>query len=310
MKSPRSLVLISALLAFASCAPKDEKLVRPGAPNVQAQSVDDLLKLTFITFDNQAEALHLLKALVDHEYAEAKGLTVSVLSETPSKITKRIVGSFTSQSERSAVVLNSNMIANITVENGRITEVKLAEDSFGPAKSEVFAIDKGVKQANPNLTIGHGRKLISIKETNEIHMYDIQVSSVDEVVTTNAKSGEVFVDVSRSQSSSKFVWSGADKLSGPLKLFLETLSHVKHNQSKSEIDLKSKNDVLEIELKNECVSYSGDLKLATAKPAKGASAEVFNFQVRDSTIEVLDKKAKWSALPCAARPVVDINKLR
>lgn len=313
--SSKAVVLLSLMgLLAASCAPKDEKLIRPVAPaKTEIQSVDDSLKLSFIAFDKQLESLHLVKAILNADHAKNHGLVVSTVRDTDVLGFKtQLIEARELRSETKDLIQVS--VSSFTAEtalnvNGTVKFIRILSSPVQQASATMTLKKDGKTLDIVEIETKSLRRRITLEQVGET--FFLTTESVDEVITGNAKTGEIFNDFSKVNSTASFLWDGNEAtLTDKIEISDMTLSHLKTALAKSEVLLKSKSGKLTLNLADKCLRMSGDLEMENMKPIKNSKAESYQFKLVDSSISIAGKKAAAAALECDSRPIVDIRKLQ
>ncbi len=294
------LCLLTLSSLVFSCAPKDAKLIRPGDQDrVGVQSADENLRMSFVVFDKQVEALVLIKALLNGQYAAASGVEVTTVSSAGAKVQKTLA-------IRNQVKENNNFIQTSNVQ--LTADLKFEQDILVAATiyNYLEQADLSILETkNPNSQINFNslKKVITLKKIGAT--YVIETMSLDEIV--NGK----FTDMSKITSSMTLVWNGDEATLGvgtPISKI--TLSRLKLAQTKNEISLASTDGGLIVDLAGICWQLNGSLTVESGKKDKAGNLERFVFQFDNSNLKILGKKIESASLECANRPPVDLRKLQ
>jgi len=295
MSSKLGLVIVSAGLVLSACAPKDDKIVRPADPNapgatVTALSSEDMIKLTFIGFDRQVEALHILKAALSADYATQKKVVAADLIANVKSLS--VPGGVTDKGD--------------SVQDGLQAIVQL--DTDNTIKSVVIQDqlpkNAGTKTVNSKASLKTLVKQISVVKKDQA-TYDVSITAIEE---TNSAAGG-------NGSSSSFAtftisWDGkAESLNNPVHV--TNIWGIGQNKYKiASFTAKSVQSDLTISLDANCAKIDGTVSLTSTKgPKKGQTNETYNLTFTDSSIAVAGKSVSYQAAACASRPVVDLSKL-
>ncbi|OFZ31165.1 MAG: hypothetical protein A2622_00775 [Bdellovibrionales bacterium RIFCSPHIGHO2_01_FULL_40_29] len=305
MSSKNIVLAVVSTLLFASCAPKDEKLNRPNTGSfVESQSIDDQLKMSFVAFDKQVEALHLLNALMNPEYATAKNLSVSVVSETESVIVKSIKGLSLQKSAKMNHSSQVDMVATLTMDaSGRIQSAELVDTGAVTLPHQLFAVSNGEVSSKADLTLALARQKIIFKNLGD-GLTQLTVSALSEVTVNNGK--KTFEDILKIDTLAVIAWNGDAATLGKVEFRSFDLKNVKHAQAKFELNLKSEKSEMTVDLTGACTRFDG---LVVFK-SQAKTSDRFTFSLTDSSIEIQNRKTKSTALDCASRPVLDLHRLK
>lgn len=314
--SPKfGLLVVASQLALFSCAPKDDKLVKPAVVGVQSvPASEDAVKMLFISLDRQVEALHYLKVALNSDFASSRKITLEDVAPGAKKLSANPDKLDTGDYLQTAP---SNLLATVVMSDDKTTvkTVRIQDNGNGLTEQALFPKANNPKNESV-LSAKNIQKQITVdklttkdKDGNEVVVdgkYAIEISAYDE---TNAKvGGNGF-----SNTFSKFTifWDGkVESLNQDIKITSALLGQNKYGVTK--FTAKSTEDsTLTVSLGELCASLNGSIKLtSTAKPAKGQSAnEVYSVNVVDSSISVVGKSVSFQAAACASRPLVDIRKL-
>lgn len=303
MSTKLGLLAIAATVSLFSCAPKDEKLLKPGSGGGVTQlnepTAEDGAKLLFLPIDRQVEALHYLKLALNAEYAKSKAIAFEDITVGERKIT---IGADKLDTGDYLQAVPANLVAKVTLSDDKtiVKSVVIQDSANGKGVQELFQ-----KKDNKSiLSVKNYQKQISVlKSDKEEGMYNIEIFAIEE---TNAMVG----GQSLSKTSAKFriAWDGkVESLGGDIKIVFADLENIKYGVTK--YSARSTESSLTVNLEGGCASANGSITLVNSKPKKGQAADAFKFTLTDSSIAVEGKKASFQSAACASRPTVDIRKL-
>ncbi len=307
--------LLSLLLTLFSCSPKDEKLIRPDSVSkVKAEnnSTDDLIKLSFIVFDKQAEAFYFLKALFNKDYAAQNKLLIETVSDTGTTAVKRIsAAEARNESEKFLQTSEVELLAVVTRDESKnISQVIIRDNAAGKSNHNLFVKENGRSTESPTLLVINKSKRLTFTAASA-GTFELETDSVDLLRTHSKKnSADMYTDLSAVTSRSTFLWDGKESnINDKIKLTALSFSHLKTSQVKSELALSSDGGVnLLIDL-GPCVNWNGDIHFSAEKSKGSKSGRKFTFNLQDSSIQVSEPAQSFLAQDCATRPVVDMRKL-
>lgn len=317
------LTLISAIILTTflfSCAPKDDKLPPKPGNNVNPQSNDstmnqtELHKLTFLTFDRTFEAIALLKAALNPQYAEQLKLTVGELAQVDdvtgdsAKLLKNIASSTTIATAEAWFVTQMNyQIEEMRFnDDGEFVKLSLKSNDTTEIVNQGFLATNGRPIDFKTVTMADR---IVIRKSNKKDLYSLEVLRVEAADSKKDKSSVI-----NSQIKALFAWDGQiESLDNEIAVTALQFKVVRTGQKKGALTLKALTTNLSVKL-NQCVSVFGDMVLTSdviapkeTKPSvpKGA----FQVSVKDSSVEIPQEKFKSKAQPCESRPLVDLTRM-
>lgn len=240
-------LLVSSLLTLISCSPKDEKLIRPDSNSkvkTESNAADDLIRLSFVAFDKQAEAFHFLKAVLNKDYAIQNKLVVEMISEQGFKTVMHITSTEVhSETDKYLQSFQIDLLAVITRDDLKnILEVVIKDNAAGKSNQNLFIKESGRLANTPTLFVTNKSKLM-IFTAAAAGTFGLETDSVDLLLTRNKKnSNEIFTDLSAVSSRSVFIWDEKGSLlNEKIKMLMLSFNHIKTTQVKSEMFLISDN---------------------------------------------------------------------
>lgn len=306
MSTKLVVLVLAANLALFSCAPKDDKLVKPGAaPGVTAteapKSPDAASQLLLLSFDRQVEALHYLKLTLSSDYAVKRDVKVSdkpPMKLVASELTNLSTLDYTQTGATNFIVSEMTLNDDQTLKSLTIKEnpnVLINQLLFVSAK-----MDTAVLKVTPLSKLITVTKVVN-KDSTKPQTYNFNVESYDLVNT----SGKV-TDGVMSDTFTKFTieWDGkVESLNQDIKIVSALVGHAKGSVK---FIATSLNSTLIVKLTDECTSQNGMMTLrSTDKKDNTTYPVTFN----DSSISIAGRSTAFTAAACASRPVVDIRKL-
>ena len=293
-------IFLVLLLAIFSCSPKDVKL---SAEKPAGQSSEDNLKLSFMAFDKHIEALFVIKALLNNDYAVANGAEVKITAVENSNVQKTvIIKNQMKENQEFSQTGTTVLKADLEFDGSTLIAAKI----YNLSEQQDVATLK-LKNRGSDLTVNSIKKVITLKKINA--NYVIEILSVDELVVT--KKTESFIDVSRIVSAMTLEWDGLEaSLGSANRIQSLNLHHLKLAHAKNEIVLNSTESNLIVQLDGPCWQLNGILQTEAAKNGKTKQSEKYSFQFDNSTVQIVNKKISSPAADCASRPVVDLRKLQ
>lgn len=294
----RLISLISLSFLVFSCEPKDQKLARPALPtNPSVQGADanakyDNYKYVLLLIDREVEALHLLKAVTNPEYAAAKGFKVEG-NRLSSEAVVLKNGEVT-QSVKMSYLVQLDLNDDQTVKS-----IILTEDKNSPIE-ETLQLKADSK--NPELTMKNTSKMVVFQKLEAEGQYLVTVTASD---TLNLLGVSGFTE-----NTAKFI-ATALKENGDFAISNMSVSHFRGGIPASNFAMKTKSSSLVLTL-GECSSLSGALSLESVElSAKSLPLYANDFKYTNSKVEVTAGKTKVAIEPneCSTRPVVDLKKI-
>lgn len=293
----RILSLISLSLLIFSCEPKDQKLVRPALPsNPTSQGAADgkydNYKYVSVLIDREVEALHLLKALTNPEYAAAHGLKFQDMILSSELIVSKI-------GEKTQTTQINYLVQLELNQDQSLRSVILTENSTNQMK-EFLQLKMDSK--SPELEITNTRKMIVIKKLEADSQYLVTVTTSDFLKMLGVSGF--------AENTAKFI-ATALKENGDFAINEMILSHFRGGVPAANFAMKTKASSLVISL-NECSNLNGTLSLESVElNAKSLPLYANNFKYTNSKVEVEAGKTKatFEAGDCSTRPIVELRKL-
>jgi hypothetical protein len=294
------LIFISANLFLFSCAPKDEKLNRPdtgAARALAAPGSEDAIKMLFISFDREVEALHYLKATLNADYATQKKLTVEDVSATVKKLSYESVDS-------KGLPMQNIVQASIELNDDKTVKSVIIQKLFDKKISEKkISETSSVKELSSLISITPASTKVNNVDTITPGYYYVESTSIAEV---NSKEGGNVS--SNTFANFTFAWDGKpETLNNAISIKSVVIAgHNKYQVIKSTAKA-TQDTTLTVALDADCAKMNGEVVLQTTN--KGSPYENFKITLNDSSISVAGKSVSYKAADCASRPVVDLGKL-
>lgn len=316
MSTKKTLLPILVGLIFCSCAPKDEKLIRPdsgGKIQVQATSLDETFNLASIVFDKQVEALYFLKVLLNPEYARQKRLNVEMISESQRQTIHKITSTdLKNENENYLQTSQVDLLAVVSRdESAHIQSILIKDDSAGQSTQELFLKIKGKLADKSNLIVTNKNKRILFTRENGKNLYRVEIDSIDALKTFNKKNPtEIYNDLSQITAEIVIAWDGKiEMLNEKIKIVAVTLSHVKTAQGKSQINMQSDGPTDLTVTLGECGAMDGEIILNNLVPRSDVKTEKLILHFEDSSLTAVGRLNSFKASECSHRPIVDLRKL-
>ncbi len=310
MKNVLCISLLSVLLLTTACQPKDSKIETGNANTnngLTIQSSDfDSAELLSLTIDRQVEALHLLKALLNPDYAAANKLAVTgELSQTLATVVsadgKSSVHAKAEGSKKFEYGVNYQIIKLEKNEIGAVTEVVLKNNSTVSMQS------KGVN-GKTDVQSKARIELITIKSLSDVNNYSVSIDRLDE--TNSLAEKKNFINISISYD---FKWDGmVDSLNN--ELIVKTNSFYASRVGTKNTELKYRKIEANLAVKlDQCISINGSMKLVVDSKDRNLKPTEMNVVLIDSsfgsTLPANGASLLIEAASCENRPVVDLTKL-
>lgn len=328
-----STMAIVSFLCFA-CQPKDDKLQRQPITNgtgaqqsstssdMNSQEINQLLALNF---DRIAEAIHILKASVNPEYASKYNIVALGNNNRQSVITKdlnnrvdlsdlRVVSTKneTNTKDKAPTTKNANLNLNVrrllTDENGTVIQFVAVKEIPEEIRNAGYVYD-GKKNPVDFSSITQTESL-SIQQV-EPGLYAVTVSRGEDV-SSKKDSNSLMI----TRLAFDFSWSGKIvDLDVVNKVTLKSLNISRKGNKRGFINLMAAGPAEnEIGLKlDECASLNGAVKVFIAQPkqnGKDVAPLVRTVRLVDSTLKIDEEAAFESkAIMCSGRPVVDLTRM-
>ncbi|MFZ3231614.1 MAG: hypothetical protein WA160_15505 [Pseudobdellovibrio sp.] len=300
------LLVVVVNFALFSCAPKDDKLVRPDTGFVKTNATptsDEAVKLLFISIDRSVEALHFLKAALNNDYAIQKKIDVFNVDQKDLILKKQfLITSEKVENDISNQSAQINLISTIELEVDQTIKSVVIQDINVPVvqpQKEAAPADKQTTRSVKNMN-----KIILVTKSAQPGFYDLEINSLDE---TNSK--ENGNGMSNTFAKFTIAWDGkAESLMKDIVITSGLFGHNKYGVTK--FIAKSVSVNLIVSLSAECASVNGTISLTSSgKPEKNKQNEIYQIQIQDSSIKVQNKTLGMQAAQCSLRPVVDLRKL-
>ena len=325
----KSAIVIGSLMSFA-CQPKDDKLQRQTTTNGGTGTQDatagsdmtgqELNQLLALTFDRMSEAVHVLKATLNPEYAVKYNIIVSDQKDQKSVINKDLnnrvdlsdlkivsVKNETNTKDKGPTTKNTNFNLNVrrllTDENGTVLQFLAVKEVADEIRNTGYIYD--AKKAPVDFSSVTQTESLSIQQI-EPGRYAVKVSRGDDV-SSKKDSNSLMI----TRLAFEFLWSGKIvDLDGDLKLKLGSIDLARKGNKRGFLNLTADTTSNGLILKlGDCASLDGLVKISI-KQAKNTPDLVRNVQVNDSTIKFEEEKSFESkAISCAGRPVVDLTRM-
>ena len=325
------LVALISMLVFA-CQPKDEKLQRQtntvnnnGAPGaVTDMNAQELNQLLALNFDRMAEAVHLLKATLNPDYAALYNIAVTDPKGQKSVITKALSNRVdlsnlnvlstkneTNTKDKAPTVKNANL--NLTVrrlltdEDGTVLQFVAVKEVSDEIRNAGYIYD--AKKAPVDFSAVTQTEFVSVQQI-EAGRYSVKVARGEDV-SSKKDSNSLMI----TRLSFELSWSGKIMdLDEVLKVKLLALDITRKGNKRGFLCLKADAAVNEVGLKlSDCVSLNGDVKVAIKQPKKDNKEQpdlIKTVRISDSTVKIDEDKAFLSpAISCSGRPVVDLTRM-
>lgn len=296
---------VSALiiLFICSCAPKDQKIVRPDTrvnptgTSSPTEAKADNYKYLAVLLDRQSEVLQLYKILTNAEYAVHNSYKVEDFEFNFVKF-KKISAQVNSLSSQIAVKSNVSLLAQVTSdEKGNLQQILITENK------EVPSTESATKEDKSNIVLKNNSKKILIEKSKTDQSFNVTVDQNDEL---NAKAGKSF-----QLNTLKFNFSeNADVY----KINSVEVKHNRYGVQTMDFSMKSaEGSDLQIQLTDQCVSLTGQLVLNSIEVDKVKNAPLYvrKLNYKDSSLILVAGNDTYDlkAASCAERPVVDISRL-
>ena len=315
-------LLLSALVF--SCQPKDENL-RPVSPSdTVLMNGTETNQMLALTFDRMAEAIHLLKASVNSDYAAQYNIEILTAQNAKATVTQDISnridisdlvinsknkGVNTNAAELTSKKANINLSIKrlLTNEDGVMEKFLITKDSADEIKNAGYKYEG--KKANDFSSITLSESVSIQKSADGI--YNVQVSRIEETSSRKDRTSFVITKI-----NFEMTWSGKlNELGESLKLKLLNLTVERKGYKFGTIKAKalnSESDILTLNL-GQCAALDGSIKLSFAQPSvkgKPVADIVRTIDIKDSQIILDQDDFSSSAADCGGRPVVDLSLIR
>jgi hypothetical protein len=313
------LSIFAAGVLFSSCEPRDTKITRPdtrvnpnggpSTPGVQINGERDNYKYIAMIADRQVEAIELLRAVTDAQFAQAKNIVIEEGPEIAAgvktkKVSTKVVLKDAKQNESTRDVALSVVVT--ADENGQVKKIEASEIK------EKLSFEKAVKvdvktAAKIDLSLKNKSKRIRIEKADDAS-WNVSVELQEQI---NVKTGKTLM-----LNAVKFNFAAVDANQDVFKISNVKMNHERYGVDASDFEMVSDaNTTMTVELRtaDKCVTVSGVLDLDSTIRKKDNSGPVYERTLTydQSSVSVKSGKDSYTlpALDCDARPSVDLRKI-
>lgn len=303
-----------AAFIFSSCAPKDDKLIRPDSnPQLKAESIasDVSVKLAFASFDRMLEAVSYLKVLLNPAFAAEKKLNADKIFETATQIQWKIT-SPRMQNENDNFLQTSqvNLLAVVTKNEAQeITSVLIKDDSGGLSKTELFTKANGKMAEHAAVVLVSKNKRYLFTKAAAAGIFSVEVDAVDSIKSFSRKNlNEVYSDtLSQVSVQASVYWDGKGESLDQKIRVISAAPEYQPQLSKVRTQLVS-DEILDLTVSiNECANFEGQISLTSVKTKVDTVLEkqILVFSKLGVLVSGKAFNSKW--VECATRPLVDLT---
>jgi hypothetical protein len=302
MKKINALLSV-AFVVLTACQPQDVSLApaNSNGGNVSGNSANssgnDYNQLIAYSIDRQVEAVFLLKAALNSDYALSQKLDVSKNSQaqvTSFKNNAAAKSSYNINFEVSKLEVDANgLVSEVILKNSSSTQ----STAMGQVNGKSFEFS-----AKPLI------EYISIQKTANPDEYVVSIDRVDE--TNHMANGQSFIDLN---ATFILTWDGlVSSLDKEIKIAPKSLTIDRKGNKKASMrfDPGIKSNLL-VKL-DSCVSVNGDVEFKqTIKGKQSEEIIITNVKFNDSSMSMTAKQQtyEYTAKDCSTRQVLDVAKL-
>lgn len=319
MKITFNLVLTMTAVAtvLASCQPKDVTINKPGAVSVNTNSTGNNLsgveinKLLALSLDRQVEPLHLLKAVLNSQYASAHGLMVTIDPVTQVKKLTAInsLQTFDTAKYSSEYALNYEIQSLSQDINGKLISMVLKNTAgtVNQSKGVIKNTSKGTDYSAKSVT-----EYVSVLATANANEYTVTSDRVDDSGSAADKQSYIFSSI-----VSIVTWDGTvAALDSDLPLKISQFKVDRKGANKTGfLSYQEFASTMTVKL-DQCISSNGTVTLTQSSVVKGTEKMTPpTYKKVDTVVTVTDSTYQVgsaftsAAKDCATRPVVDLTRL-
>ena len=314
------LTMTAVATTLVACQPKDVTITKPGDANVNSKNTGanstELNKLLSVAIERQIEPLYLLKAILNPQYAQSKGLELTTDANTQVTTLSAVNGlkkidtpayssEYAVRYEIQALVKDANDHLTLLILKNKATEFIQTAGYIKTGKK-----DKSGKEILTNISSKAATEFISIKLTQTPGVYSVEVARSEETNSAADKKNSIM-----SAIVSTIEWDGSIAALDndiPMKLKALKVDRIGYKNASLKYDQITTADPILVKV-GTCLSATGSVTLGVKivdKKADKMTPVKFNNTVvnlNDSSIEIglFESVAK----DCATRPVVDLTRM-